>query len=285
MWPCSFSKVLDTLLTHIAKLAAKAAAAPPTNPYAVMFGMEDAESLPNQIRGLIQDIRSTEPALADRIMRAVCGGDAVTWTSPAGAYTTAAGNVYLKSIAAKIAGGTIVLSSDGTAESVDGVKAESLPELFDAVESFPSLKHTLAGKIAKAEFSNADHLAHADADADEGDAVPVLLKGTVDSVMGVECEFQPSEAASPNACWHRELGAPAMKTVTLTVGCTLAVAAGTATCVGEITLTAPEPGWSPGHLAEGYLNEGEFYNERDDIRPSLYFQATVNDGGGCVERG
>ena len=219
----------------------EAAAAPPTNPYALMFGMDDAESLPNQIRGLIQDIRNTEPALAERITRAVCGGDAVAWTSPAGAYTTAAGNVYLKSIAAKIAGGTLALSSDGTAESVDGVKVESL-----------ALQHTLTSKIENAQFSNADNLAEdaninhkctlgTDATASnrgagpaggllaslmatkagdfvgivdgevtrfqkeeaesssasarnvDVDAVPALLKGTVDSVLSFECDQSPEE--------------------------------------------------------------------------------------------
>lgn len=269
-------KVLNTLLTHVGKLAAEAAAAPPTNPYALMFGMDDADSLPNQIRNLIQNIRNTEPALAERITRAVCGGDAVMWTSPAGAYTTAVGNAYLKSIAAKIAGGALVLSPDGTAERVNGVEVESL-----------ALQHMLAGKIEKAEFSNANNLVRAAAAADDDDddedggtaAVPALLKGTVMKVMSVECELSPEERAYANAESLDELGSPAMKTVTLKVGCTLSVAAGAATCGGTLTLTAPEPNWYPD------VDVPDFFNNRDDIRPTLHFEADVHDGGAPVSEG
>ena len=228
-----------------------------------MFGMDDAESLPNQIRALIQDIRNTEPALAERIMRAVCGGDAVAWASPAGAYTTAVGNAYLKSIAAKMAGGALDLSPDGTAESVNGVKVDSL-----------ALQHMLTGKIEKTEFSNATNLVRAaaaaaaadDDDAEDGGAaaVPALLKGTVISVMSFVCEFSPSERADAFPEAYDEMGSPAMKTVTLKVGCALSVAAGAATCSGTLTLTAPEPNWYPdGDI----LDDPDFFPNRDDIRP------------------
>ena len=244
------AKVLDPLLKHVGAIAATAAAAPPPNPYAVMFGMDDAESLPNQIRALIQDIRSTEPALADRITRAVCGGDAVTGATAAAAYTNATGNAYLKSIAAKMAGGTLVLSSDGTAESVNGIAVEFL---------------ATASEIEK-EF--------------ESDAPPI--KGVVDSVLSFESDVTKEEACA-NDGRHEGLedyGAPAMKTVTVEVGCTLAVAAGAARCQATVTLRTKDPEWNlPGVAYEhGIINGVVDFCREQGFDPSLDFEVEVTDG-------
>ena len=85
-----------------------------------------------------------------------------------------------------------------------------------------------------------------------------------------------------------------MKRVTLNVGCTLAVAAGAATCVGTLTLTAPDPNWCPdvnyeaiyagANLTKDRFIELVFVN-RDDIQPTLSFAVDVHDGGATVSEG
>jgi len=280
------AKVLDTLLKHVGEIAAVAAAAPAANPYATMLGIGDPASSANQIRMLIQDIRTTEPALAERIKRAVCGGDAVNWTTPGGAYVTVVGNAYLKSIAAEMAGGTLVLSADGAAETVDGVAVGSL-----------ALQHAIASKIEKTEFcwkedvsdADSEDVSDADSDADDGVDGQASLTGTIDSVISVSCHSKPEESVysgSDKEC--TDYGFPAVKKISLEVGCTLAVAAGAATCVATLELQAStQPGWI---LHDEYVDSRQVTSPHrwiDGIEwprlrlteiPQLKFEVEIRDG-------
>ena len=258
--------MLDALLKRVSEIAAEAAAAPPANPYAVMFGMDDADSLPNKVRTLIQDIRSTEPALAERITSAVCGGDAVKGATPAGAYTKADGNAYLKSIAAKMAGGTLVLSADGAAEAVNGIAIEHL---------------AACSQIEKTEFTHGEVglgcLLGKDSYASNEDDEEVHLKGTVDSVLSYESEVTKEKPFVPDRDYS-DYGAPAMKTITLKVSCTLAVAAGAASCVATATLSAPDPGWELPDVRHGEdIDTREFYTENDRC-PALALEVDITSG-------
>jgi hypothetical protein len=272
------AKVLDTLLKHVGEIAAVAAAAPPANPYATMLGIGDPASSANQIRMLIQDIRTTEPALAERIKRAVCGGDAVNWTTPGGAYVTVVGNAYLKSIAAEMAGGTLVLSADGAAETVDGVAVGSL-----------ALQHAIASKIEKTEFCWKEDDSDADSDADDGVDGQASLTGTIDSVISVSCHSKPEESVYPGSDKEcTDYGFPAVKKISLEVGCTLTVAAGAATCVATLKLLASaQPGW---RLNDEYVDSGQVKSRHrriDGIEwprlklteiPQLKFEVEIRDG-------
>ena len=117
----------------------------------------------------------------------------------------------------------------------------------------------------------------ADADAD-GDA-PAPIEGVVDSVLSFESDVTKEVSGTNDGRYEglEDYGAPAMKTVTMAVNCTLAVAAGAASCLATVKLTTKDPEWSLPGIAYDHGNEYDFYREQG-VAPSVDFEVEVTDG-------
>lgn len=208
LWAAKFfgaNDLLDALLRHVTVTAATIASRPPLNPYNFMFGVGDDFLMIDRFRVLIQDVRDHDPALAERIIRNICGGDGVEWSYPGGAFLTATGNSHLKCAAAAVAGGALTVSANGTPESVDGVAIEAL-----------HIQHDIS-KLRGAKFNVPGS--------------PVMI-GTIDSISHFDCVVYPEEKMMPGAGINTiedifraisgdEFGFPKVTTVNVKVSCTL----------------------------------------------------------------